>query len=153
MKTYPLLTPTRPPSPLPMHAASAGPSSPVYDLFLTHYAPPGPLPDQHPGRLVAGAAAAELQPRGPMQPPARFPDSNSSSGAQREEGQIVRGGASRVLEFRLGTCHPDLSTSVRANVEVATHGSREQTARAVEQFCKSLAEYVEDEYINDLAAS
>ena len=51
----------------------------------------------------------------------------------------------RVFSFRLGTCHPDLGTSVRANVEVVTNGSRGQMAEVVEQFCKSLGEYVEEE--------
>ena len=48
----------------------------------------------------------------------------------------------RVFSFRLGTCHPDRGTSVRANVEVVTNGSRGQMAEVVEQFCKSLGEYV-----------
>ena len=51
----------------------------------------------------------------------------------------------RVFSFRLGTCHPDLGTSVRANVDVVTNGSRGQMAEVVEQFCKSLGEYVEEE--------
>ena len=51
----------------------------------------------------------------------------------------------RAFSFRLGTCHPDLGTSVRANVEVVTNGSRGQMAEVVKQFCKSLGEYVEEE--------
>ena len=112
----------------------AGPTAPVYDTFITHYAPPGPMSDPH--RL---SSAAELQPRGPTQPPARFPN------AQCEVVSIAEPAACRVFSFRLGTCHPDLGTSVRANVEVVTNGSRGQMAEVVEQFCKSLGEYVEEE--------
>ena len=113
----------------------AGPAAPLYDTFITHYAPPGPVSD-HPGRL---AGAAELQPRGPTQPPVRFPN------AQCEVSSADA--ACKVFSFRLGTCHPNLGTSVRANVEVVTNGLREQTVLAVEQFCKSLTEYVEEQHV------
>ena len=112
-----------------------GPVAPVYDTFITHYAPPGPMSD-HPSRL---AGAASLQPRGPLQPPVRFPSMQCDVS--------VASAACKVFSFRLGTCHPELGTSVRANVEIVTNGSREQTAPAVEHFCKSLAEYVEEQFM------